>query len=383
MPRTTRRKIVKGAGAALAAGAGWLTFRPHGANAYYSGPVSDHFDGRVFYNRGHDGPRSFADLLRWNFLEKNERWPDAFPSPHPPVPDHELAKGAESGRVRIVHIGHASFLVQTHGRSILFDPVWSDRASPVSFAGPKRLNPPGLSFAALPPIDCVVVTHNHYDHMDMTTLGRLVARFRPRVITPLGNDTILREGIGRTHAGALDVRAVDWGDVIELADGLRLHTVPSLHWSARGMRDRRHALWASFVLETPAHRLYCVGDTGFGDGTVFRDVRQRFGAVDLALLPIGAYEPRWFMRAQHMNPADAVAAFELLGAKRALGHHWGTFKLTNEGIEHPARHLSTALAEKGIAPERFVALSTWRCIRSSSRSSARRRYGFAFLFKEC
>ncbi len=121
------------------------------------------------------------------------------------------------------------------------------------------------------------------------------------------------------------------------------------------MRDRRHALWASFVLETPAHRLYHVGDTGFGDGAHFSAIRGRFGAVDLALLPIGAYEPRWFMRGQHMNPADAVAAFELLGAKQALGHHWGTFKLTNEGIERPAHDLATALADKGIEPSRFIA----------------------------
>jgi L-ascorbate metabolism protein UlaG (beta-lactamase superfamily) len=194
----------------------------------------------------------------------------------------------------------------------------------------------------------------------MPTLGRLWSKFRPRFVTPLGNDTILTSGLLgdalSSPPSGLRIDAVDWGQTTELLNGVKLHTVPTLHWSARGMRDRRHALWASFVLETPAHRLYCVGDSGFGDGATFRATREKFGAVDLALLPIGAYEPRWFMKGQHMNPADAVAAFELLGAKRALGHHWGTFKLTNEGVEHPARDLAKALDEKGIAPESFVAV---------------------------
>ena len=359
MPKPTRRRLVKGIGTALTAGAGWLIVRPPGANAYYQGPVSDHFDGRVFYNRDNEGPKSFSELLRWQVLEKSEPWPARFPSPHESPPAARLSADAARDRVRVVHVGHASFLIQAQGQSILFDPVWSERASPVQFAGPRRANPPGIAFDELPRIDTVVITHNHYDHMDVATIQRLWDKHKPRIVTPLGNDTVLRKEAfsgAYTLPSGLAIDAVDWGDTVELASGLKLHAVPSLHWSARGMRDRRHALWASFVLETPAHRLYCVGDTGFGDGTVFRDVRQRFGAVDLALLPIGAYEPRWFMRAQHMNPADAVAAFELLGAKRALGHHWGTFKLTNEGIEHPARHLSTALAEKGIAPERFVAL---------------------------
>ena len=354
--RPTRRAVIKGAGILAAAGTAFLAWRPRAANAYYSGPVSDHFDGRIFFNGGHDGPKSFAELLRWNLLESSEPWPDAFPSPHPPLDAPALAHDASSnGAVRMTYVGHASFLIQTQGKSILVDPVWSERASPVQWAGPRRKNPPAIALDALPKIDAIVVTHNHYDHMDIATLDHLAERFAPRIVTPLGNDTILRTQMRRDLAGRLDIRAVDWGDTTDLGQ-LRLHTVPTLHWSARGMRDRRHALWASFVLETPSKRIYHVGDTGFGDGAIFKDIRSRFGEVDAALLPIGAYEPRWFMKAQHMNPADAVAAFELLGAKRALGHHWGTFKLTNEGIDTPARDLGSALSERGIDPTRFVAL---------------------------
>jgi L-ascorbate metabolism protein UlaG (beta-lactamase superfamily) len=356
--KLSRRRIFTGAGLALAGGAAWLSFGGRSANAYYNGPVSDHFDGRIFYNRGAEGPKSFGEFLRWNLIESSEAWPDSFPSPHAPPPA-ALLQDRLDDRVRVVAIGHASFLVQAQGHNILFDPVWSERVSPVSFAGPRRLNVPGIAFDDLPRIDTIVVTHNHYDHMDVATLARLWSKFRPRIVTPLGNDAILTSallgGALRSPPSGLRMDAVDWGQTVELSKTLKLHAVPSLHWSARGMRDRRHALWASFVLETPAHRLYCVGDTGFGDGTLFRSIQEKFGAVDMALLPIGAYEPRWFMKSQHMNPADAVAAFELLGAKQALGHHWGTFKLTNEGIERPAQDLRLALADKGIDPARFVA----------------------------
>jgi L-ascorbate metabolism protein UlaG (beta-lactamase superfamily) len=358
MAKPTRRHMLKGFGLALAAGAGWLGWRPVSANAYYNGPVSDHFNGQHFFNRGHEGPRNFGDLLRSNFLEKSDAWPESFPSPHAAPTKAHLTNAARD-RVRVVYIGHASFLIQAQGQSILIDPVWSQRAGPVSFAGPKRYNPPAMGIDDLPKIDTIVITHNHYDHMDVATIGTLWAKFRPRIVTPLGNDTVLKQEAfsgGYTLPSGLRIDAVDWGDTVDLGGGLKLHAVPALHWSARGLRDRRHALWASFVLETPAHRLYCVGDTGFGDGQLFRDHGARFGSIDLALLPIGAFEPRWFMKAQHMNPAEAVAVFELLGAKRALGHHWGTFRLTNEGVETPPRELAMALAERGIAPARFVAV---------------------------
>ena len=240
----------------------------------------------------------------------------------------------EGDALRVVYVGHASFLIQTQGRNVLMDPVWSERAGPL-FLGPARVNPPGIAFDDLPPIDTVLVTHNHYDHMDVETIGRLWQRFRPRIVTPLGNDTILKGAVP-----GLAADAVDWDAVLDLGGGLTLHVEPTLHWSARGTADRSHALWASFVLQAGARKVYCVGDSAFGDGATFARVRQRHGELALALLPIGAYEPRWFMRTSHMNPDEAVRALELSGAAQAFGHHWGTFHLTNEAVEQPAIDLA-------------------------------------------
>jgi L-ascorbate metabolism protein UlaG (beta-lactamase superfamily) len=197
----------------------------------------------------------------------------------------------------------------------------------------------------------VLVTHNHYDHMDVDTIAHLWQRFRPRVVAPLGNDTILKQAVP-----GLTAVSVDWHDTVDLGDGLMVHVEPTLHWSARGTGDRMHALWASFVVQSGAGKIYCVGDSGFGDGSTFARVRRRHPGLDLALLPIGAYEPRWFMRNNHMNPAEAVEALALCGAAQGLGHHWGTFRLTNEGVRQPMLDLAAALAAGAVPPERFVAL---------------------------
>jgi L-ascorbate metabolism protein UlaG (beta-lactamase superfamily) len=346
--RPTRRRVLTWLGGLSATGiAGAFALSPARANGYYQGPISDHFDGVRFFNPGGPGPKSLRQLMKWNFATTAEAWPASFESPFKDAPPPRVT----SAKTRVVSIGHASFLVQSQGLNILLDPVFVDRASPVSFAGPKRINPPGIAFDALPKIDHVLITHNHYDHMDVGTIGKLWQRDRATVLTPLGNDAILRASIPD-----LAVTTVDWGAVTRLSPDVTVHTVATQHWSARGTRDRMHALWASFVITAGGHTLYAIGDTGFGDGRTFANVGAAHPAIDLALLPIGAYEPRWFMRDQHMNPEEAVTALELCGAKRALGHHWGTFKLTNEGIERPREHLAAALKAKSIAPERFIAI---------------------------
>ncbi|MCW3475089.1 MBL fold metallo-hydrolase [Limobrevibacterium gyesilva] len=253
--------------------------------------------------------------------------------------------------LRITLVGHASFLVQVAGLNILIDPVWSARASPLRFAGPRRVNPPGIALADLPPVQAVLVTHNHYDHLDLPTLHRLWARFRPRIVAPLGNDAIIRR-----RRPEIGVDVLDWGEAVRLAPGVTATLEPALHWSARGLRDRRMALWGAFVLTTPAGVIYHVGDTAYGDGALFRAIRDRHGAPRVAVLPVGAYEPRWFMGAQHMNPAEAVRAFRDCGAAQALGHHWGTFQLTDEAIDQPPAALAAALEAAGIDPARFRAL---------------------------
>jgi L-ascorbate metabolism protein UlaG (beta-lactamase superfamily) len=314
----------------------------------YDGPVSDHFDGERFFDPQGVPPKSLADVLRWQFGSGRKRaaWPEWAPSPYADTPP-SLVSGA---KVRLSFVGHASWLIQTAGLNILIDPVWSERASPVSWAGPKRHNHPGIAFEKLPPIDAVLVSHGHYDHLNLATLSRLAAKFSPRVITPLGNDLTMRGA-----DAAIKAEAFDWHDRVDLG-GVAVTLVPTRHWSARGLFDRNKALWASFVLETPAGKIYVVCDSGYGEGKHFSRVAEAHGPLRLAILPIGAYEPRWFMRDQHMNPQDAVKALADCGAAQALAHHHGTFQLTDEAIDAPVTALHAALDEANIPRGRFVAL---------------------------
>jgi len=318
---------------------------------YYSGPLSGHFDGEVFFNPQGAPPRGRRDVLRWmvgsRFRGTRAKWPARAPSPYA---DRPPARVDGSG-LRVSYVGHASFLLQTAGLNILLDPVWSERVSPFRFVGPKRVNDPGIALTDLPPINVVLVSHGHYDHLDLPTLVQLAAAHRPRIIAPLGNDAIMLD-----HDPKIAAEAYDWGDRIDIGDGVSVTLVPTRHWSARSLSDRNMSLWASFVIEAPAGRIYFVGDSSYGDGRIFRDVRERQGPLQLALLPIGAYEPRWFMCDQHMNPAEAVQAFRDCGAERALGHHYGTFQLTDEAIDAPLLALADALRTADILPERFRTL---------------------------
>ena len=315
---------------------------------YYHGPGSDHFDGERFFDSDGAPPRSRRDLLRWRLRRRaRAKWPSWVPSPYADQPPARV----EGAAWRISYVGHASFLIQTAGRNILLDPVWSKRASPFRFIGPKRVNDPGIAFADLPPIDTVLVSHGHYDHLDVATLSRLAAAHRPRIITPLGNDTIMRN-----HDSAIAAEGYDWEQRIDIGAGLAVTAVATRHWSARNLSDRNMALWASFIIETPAGRIYFVADSGYGDGRHFRSARERHAPFRLAILPIGAYEPRWFMREQHMNPAEAVQAFIDCGAELALGHHHGTLQLTDEAIDAPLVDLADALQVAGIPSARFRTL---------------------------
>jgi L-ascorbate metabolism protein UlaG (beta-lactamase superfamily) len=318
---------------------------------YYSGPVSDHFDGERFFDPQGVPPRGRPDLRRWlvdrYWRGTRAKWPAWAPSPYADRPPPRVT----GNDCRVCYVGHASFLVQAAGLNILLDPVWSMRASPFRRVGPKRVNDPGIAFADLPAIDIVLVSHAHYDHLDVATLSRLAAAHRARVITPLGNDTIMR-----AHDRKIAAEAYDWHDRVAIGHDATVTLVPTRHWSARNLSDRNMALWASFVIETAAGRIYFVGDSSYGDGGRFRAVRERYGPLRLALLPIGAYEPRWFMADQHMNPAEAVKAFGDCGAEHALGHHYGTFQLTDEGIDAPLVALAQALQEANIAADRFRAL---------------------------
>jgi L-ascorbate metabolism protein UlaG (beta-lactamase superfamily) len=307
------------------------------ANPYYKGPISDHFDGDRFYNEDSvAADKNLFDVLRWSFTRKPVPWPKSVGSPTGIRPDIAVQG------LRITLIGHASLLIQANGVNVLVDPVWAERASPVSFAGPRRFTPPAIHLQDLPTIHTILVTHNHYDHLDLKTIHTLWQRDRPQIIVPLGNDTILRKG----HP-EIEAEAGDWWESFPMRHGLKATIVPAYHWSSRRMGDHRKALWGGFILETPSGVVYCVGDTAYRDGEIFREVGHRFGPPLVAIVPIGAYAPRDFMKPQHADPEEAATIARDCGAKHALGIHWGTFHFSDESIDEPGTRFSAALA----APE--------------------------------
>lgn len=306
--------------------------------------MSDHFDGTRFFNPGKPMVKGWRELLRWRLTRRPQPWPAyselaATDQPPPRVAGNLL---------RLSFVGHVTVLLQTQGLNILTDPVWSDRASPFSWLGPRRVHPPGIRLADLPPVDLVLISHNHYDHLDVATVAKLWRRDHPRIIVPLGNDTILR-----AHIPDLQVEAYDWGESVAITPEVTVHLEPMHHWSARGARDQNRALWAAFVLAAPGGPVYFVGDSGYGHGDYYREAREKYGPFRLALLPIGSYEPRWFMAYGHMNPQEAVQAFADLGSPPTLPIHYGMFQLADTGYEAPLQDLKTAMEAAAVAAGRI------------------------------
>jgi L-ascorbate metabolism protein UlaG (beta-lactamase superfamily) len=313
---------------------------------YYSGPPSDHFDGARFFNptpAPAQARRRGSLFGRWAGSSERAVWPDRV-AVAPTVPPRRV----EGGEIRVTWIGHATVLVQTRGLNILTDPIWSERASPFSFAGPTRVRAPGVRFEDLPPIDLVLVSHNHYDHMDLPTLRRLWQRDRPLIVTSLGNDSVIR-------GGGAEAVARDWGGRVRLRGGVEVEVLRNHHWGSRWFTDRNRALWSAFAVHLPGGNLFFAGDTGWGDGSWVREA-ARSGPYRLAIIPIGAYEPRDVMQNNHVNPEEAMAMFEVLRPERALGIHWGTFQLTFEPIDQPRERLAALRQARDLAPDRFVAV---------------------------
>ena len=320
---------------------------------YYRGPPSGHYDGHRFFNPGSSGAEPAARaggragfLSRFFLGDGRAEWPEQVPVTQTIPPAR-----VDGGEMLVTWIGHATVLVQTQGMNILTDPIWSERASPFSFIGPRRVRAPGIAFDKLPKIDLVLVSHNHYDHMDLPTLKRLWARDRPLIVTSLGNDTILRaEGIASV--------ALDWNQSWPFRGGVVfLHR--NHHWSSRWGVDRNRALWSGFTVMMPGGNIFFAGDTGWGDGSWVREAAET-GDIRLAIIPIGAYEPRDFMKTNHVDPEEAVRIFEALKPVRALGIHWGTFQLTFEPINDPPQRLERLKRARRIAPEAFVATEVGR-----------------------
>jgi L-ascorbate metabolism protein UlaG (beta-lactamase superfamily) len=289
-------------------------------------PFPKHFDGKRFFNPGAPQARGFLDAMRWKL---NSR-----PAPSPRfVADVVPSKPPASvlgDQLQITLVNHSTLLLQQNGSNILTDPIWSERASPFNSVGPRRRRKPGVLWDDLPRIDTVLLSHNHYDHLDLPTLRRLADLGQSEFIVPVGIARLLRsQNIGPVHE-------LDWGESLPLAK-VTIHCVPALHFSARGVFDRNRTLWCGYVIEAAGRIVYFAADTAFGGH--FAQIRERFGAPRVALLPIGAYEPRWFMSAVHMGPEDAVRAHQILGAETSIAIHHGTFQLTDEALDTPRKGL--------------------------------------------
>lgn len=308
----------------------------------YHGVTSDHFDGRRFFNYERTPELQLEDALRRHLPGRHRgHWDDWQETPTDTPPPRVAA-----GELRVTFVNHATALVQTDSLNILIDPVWSDRVSPLAWYGPKRHRPPGIRFEDLPPIDVVLLSHNHYDHMDLPTLRRLVAAFHPRIVTGLGNTAFLMK---HRITGAEDI---DWWQSVSLGGGARLTGVPARHWSARSTTDVDRTLWLGFVLESPSGRIYFAGDTGYGQ--FFTMLHDRFPSFRLALLPIAPARPHGAMAPRHMSVGDAVRVAEFLHVETSIAIHFGTFEQGDDGQQEPVDSLTQALVARPSL--RFLAL---------------------------
>jgi len=308
---------------------------------------SNHFDGKKFVNPDGAGTHHYGEVLKW-WLGGNDKgiWdtytkndlPD-YPAPKPTV---------ENGSHRITFVNHATFLIQVKGQNILTDPVWSFRASPYQWIGPKRKRPAGVDLDDLPHIDTVLLSHNHYDHLDIDTVKYLQDRFDPQFIVPLGVERYLHnQGVDKT------IR-MDWWDKYGLGDDITLTAVPARHFSGRGLFDRNKTLWCGYVLENSSGNIYFAGDTGYGD--FIRDIKDQIGPINTSILPIGAYKPRWFMEAIHMSPEEAVKAHKELQSERSIGMHFGTFPMADDGMYEPLEDLEKARRKYKVSEQEFMSL---------------------------
>jgi L-ascorbate metabolism protein UlaG (beta-lactamase superfamily) len=297
-------------------------------------PKSDHFDGTRFFNPGAEQAHGGIDVLRWMLSRKPEKWRAWTENEPQPAPPERVG----AGELRVTFVGHATVLIQFHGVNLVTDPVWSLRASPVQFAGPKRRRPAGVALETLPKIDVVLLSHNHYDHCDVHTLQRLAKRDQPTIAVPLGLKPLV------ASCGYSTIHELDWWESVEVA-GLRLRSLPEQHFAARTPFDRNRTLWCGWeIASASAGTVQYHGDTAFGKH--FDSIAERCVPPRLALLPIGAYQPEWFMGPVHMTPENAVKAHYILGAPQSMAIHFGTFPLADDGEFDPPRRLARELEKR-------------------------------------
>lgn len=309
----------------------------------YRGPVSDHFDGSRFINPGGVKAKGTREVLKWMMNRKRVPWREINGES---FGKHPLAHF--KGGVRITFVNHSTFLIQVDGVNILTDPVWSKRVSPFNWIGPKRMSPPGIRFEDLPRIDLVLLTHNHYDHLDITTMRMVFGAHHPVIVVPLG----VRKFLDQHYVGgALEL---DWWQKVNVRD-ISVEAVPAQHFSGRGMLDRDATLWCGYVLKTGEGNIYLAGDTGY-NARMFKEIAATSGPFKISLLPIGAYKPEWFMSPIHVSPEDAVRMHLDVGSAVSVAMHYGTFPLADEGREEPVEDLHRAIKKYGLTDDDFIVL---------------------------
>lgn len=310
----------------------------------YKGPTSDHFNGKKFINPTGIRAKGLGDVLQWMLKRKQGPWEER----------KDISAGDKpvttSEELRITYVNHSTFLIQVNGKNILTDPVWSERTSPFQFAGPKRMRPPGIRFEDLPRIDVVLLSHNHYDHLDLPIVKKIFDLHHPMIITPLGVRAFLEQN---TISGNGDM---DWWDEVILSDTLTVQAVPAQHFSGRGTFDRDATLWCGYVIKRKEGNIYFVGDTGYNEKT-FKEIGDRCSPIAVALVPIGAYKPQWFMSPIHCSPEEAVKIHIEVNAKVSIADHYGTFPLADDGQSDPGQELVKALKKFDLSSDQFLMLT--------------------------
>lgn len=310
----------------------------------YKGPKTDHFNGIRFVNRDGVRARDVHDVLKWAATRRPGFWgADDTVENYGKRPLGHFKDG-----IRITFVNHSTFLIQVDGVNILTDPVWSRRVSPFPWIGPKRKRLPGIRLEDLPRIHVVLLSHNHYDHLDLETLRTIFGGHHPRIIVPLGVKRFLDDN---AISGSEEL---DWWQTTRAGE-MNIQAVPSQHFSGRGLFDRDCSLWCGFVIKSGAGNIYYCGDTGY-HAAMFKEIGASCGPMKVSLLPIGAYQPGWFMSPIHVSPEEAVQIHRDVGSEMSIAMHFGTFPLADDGREDPVKDLEIAKARLGIAADSFIAL---------------------------
>ncbi|MDE8611908.1 MBL fold metallo-hydrolase [Rickettsia felis] len=286
-------------------------------------------------------PKTLLDILKWKITSKRPKWPTLLPLTSTDIPPQKIT---DNETIRVTYVRHVTFLIQIDGLNILTDPVWSERVSPFTFAGPKRVVKPGINFTDLPKIDIILVSHNHYDHLDIRTIKDLWIRDKPKIITPLMNDVIIKK-----HIPNAEIITLGWGESYKEQN---IYLEPAQHWSARGIFDKNKALWGTFIIKTNIGDICFIGDSGYND-TLFKEIGKKHNIL-ISLIPIGAYEPRWFMKPVHMNPEEAVFTHLDLNSKYSIASHFDVFQLADEAFDAAPLELRQAMKKHNIDENKFI-----------------------------